>query len=74
MYDYTLTGLSVTFVCLLQTLTEQVKGNCGHTEHEIYMLVSTTNILYKVCVFLADRKNKMAIWASDWLRHLRLLL
>ena len=28
----------------------------------------------QVCVFLADRKNKMAALASDWLRHFRLLL
>ena len=26
------------------------------------------NILYQVCVFRADRKNKMAALASDWLR------
>ena len=32
------------------------------------------NVLYKVCVFQADRKNKMAALASDWLRHFRLLL
>ena len=32
------------------------------------------NALYQVCVFLADRKNKMAALASDWLRHFRLLL
>ena len=32
------------------------------------------NVLYQVCVFLADRKNKMATLASDWLRHFRLLL
>ena len=32
------------------------------------------NALFKVCVFRADRKNKMAALASDWLRHLRLLL
>ena len=31
------------------------------------------NILYKVCVFRADRKNKMAALISDWLRHFRLL-
>ena len=30
--------------------------------------------LYRVCVFWADRKNKMATPASDWLRHFRLLL
>ena len=32
------------------------------------------NALYQVCVFGADRKNKMATLASDWLRHFRLLL
>ena len=32
------------------------------------------NVLYQVCVFLADRKNKMAVLASDWLRHSGLLL
>ena len=30
--------------------------------------------LYQVCVFRADRKNKMAVLASDWPRHFRLLL
>ena len=28
------------------------------------------NTLYQVCVFRADRKNKMAALASDWLRHI----
>ena len=32
------------------------------------------NVLYQVCVFGADRKNKMAALASDWLRQFRLLL
>ena len=32
------------------------------------------NILYQVCVFHPDRKNKMAALASDWLSHFRLLL
>ena len=31
------------------------------------------NILYQFCVFRADRKNKIAALASDWLRHIRLL-
>ena len=31
-------------------------------------------VFYQVCVFRADRKNKMAALASDWLRHFRLLL
>ena len=30
--------------------------------------------LYQDCVFRADRKNKMAALASDWLRHFGLLL
>ena len=32
------------------------------------------NALYQVCVFWADRKNKMASLASDWLGHFGLLL
>ena len=32
------------------------------------------NVLYQVCVFRADRKNKMATLASNWLRHFRFLL
>ena len=32
------------------------------------------NVLYQVCVFLADRKNKMAALASNRLRQFRLLL
>ena len=32
------------------------------------------SVLYQVCVFRANRKNKMATLASDWLRHFRLLL
>ena len=32
------------------------------------------NVLYQVCVFRANRKNKMAALASDWLRHVGLLL
>ena len=32
------------------------------------------NALYQVCVFRADRKNKMAALASDWRRHFWLLL
>ena len=32
------------------------------------------HVLYQVCVFWADWKNKMAALASDWLRHFRLLL
>ena len=32
------------------------------------------NVLYQVCVCRVDRKNKMTILVSDWLRHFRLLL
>ena len=32
------------------------------------------NALYQVCVFRADRKNKMPTLASDWLSYFRLLL
>ena len=32
------------------------------------------NVLYQVCVFRADRKNKMVALAADWLRHFQLLL
>ena len=31
------------------------------------------NVLYQVCVFRANRKNKMAALAFDWLRQFRLL-
>ena len=33
----------------------------------------TLNVLYQVCVFRADLKNKVAALASDWLRNVRLL-
>ena len=32
------------------------------------------NVLYQGRVFRADRKNKMAAPASDWLRHFRPIL
>ena len=32
------------------------------------------NVLYQVCVFRADQKNKMSALTSDWLRHFRLLI
>ena len=31
------------------------------------------NVLYQVCVFWADRKNKIAAQATDWMRHFWLL-
>ena len=32
------------------------------------------NVLYQVCIFRADQKNKMAALASDWLIHFGLIL
>ena len=32
------------------------------------------NVLYQVCVFRTDLKNKITVLASYWLRHFRLLL
>ena len=32
------------------------------------------NVLFQACVFRADWKNKMAVLASNWRRHCRLLL
>ena len=32
------------------------------------------NVLYQICVFQADPKNKMAALAYDWLKYFRLLL
>ena len=32
------------------------------------------NVIYQVCVFRTDRKNKMAALASDWLIYFRVLL
>ena len=51
-------------------LWKPLKQNFNKTWQE--SKISTS--LYKVCVFRADRKNKMAALASDWLRHFRLLL
>ena len=32
------------------------------------------SVLYKVRVFRVDRKNKITAFASNWLKHFRLLL
>ena len=32
------------------------------------------NLLHKVCILQANRKNKIAALASEWLRHFQLLL
>ena len=47
-----------------------------NTEHNSTKLdrKQDLNVLYQVCVFRADQKNKMAALASHWLRHFRLLL
>ena len=49
--------------------SETVKRNSSKLDRK-----QNLNILYQFCVFRADRKNKMAALASDWLRHFRLLL
>ena len=48
---------------------ETAEGNSTNLDRK-----QDLNLLYQVCVFRADRKNKMAALASDWLRHFRLLL
>ena len=50
-------------------LTETAKWNSTKLDRK-----QDLNALYQVCVFRADRKNKMAALASDWLRHFRPLL
>ena len=49
--------------------SETVKQNSTKLERK-----KDLNVLYHVCVFRADRKNKIAALAFDWLRHFRLLL
>ena len=48
---------------------ETAEGNSTNLDRK-----QDLNALYQVCVFRADRKNKMAALASDWSRHFRLLL
>ena len=54
---------------ILDFLSETAEGNSTKLDRK-----QDLNALYQVCVFRADRKNKMAALASDWLRHFRLLL
>ena len=42
--------------------------------NEIWQEARSQRPLPSLCFFWADRKNKMAALASDWLRHFRLLL
>ena len=49
--------------------SETAEGNSTKLERK-----EDLNLLHQVCVFRADRKNKMAALVSDWLRHFRLLL
>ena len=44
--------------------SESAERNSGKLDRK-----QDLNILYQVCVFWADWKNKMATLASDWLRH-----
>ena len=54
---------------ILDFSSETAEGNS--TKHD---RKQDLKALYQVCVFRADRKNKMAALASHWLRHFRLLL
>ena len=54
---------------ILDFSSETAEGNSTKLDRK-----QDLNVLYQVCVFWADWKNKMAAMASDWLRHLRLLL
>ena len=49
--------------------SENAEPNSTKLDRKQYL-----NVLYQVCVFPVDRKNKMAVLASDWLRHFWLLL
>ena len=49
--------------------SETAKWNSTKLDRKQYL-----NVLYRVCVFLSDLKNKMAALNSDWLRIFRLLL
>ena len=49
--------------------SETAKQNSTKLDRKQYL-----NAIYQVSAFSADRKNKMAALASDWLRHFRLLL
>ena len=51
------------------SFSETAKGNLTKLDRK-----QDLNVLYKVCVFRADRKTKMAAPASDWPRHFGLLL
>ena len=54
---------------ILDFCSETAKRNLTKLERK-----QDLNVLYQVCVFRADQKNKMAALASDWLRHFGLLL
>ena len=49
--------------------SETTEGNATKLDRK-----QDLNVLYQVCVFRADRKTKMAVPASHWLRHYWLLL
>ena len=64
-------------VCRLSSLTFHIFDFSSKTAEQNSMKLDRKqdlNVLYQVCVLGADRKNKMAALASDWLRHFRLLL
>ena len=62
---------------ILPSLTFQIFDFSSETTEQNSMKLDRKqelNILYQVCVFRANPKNKMAAVASDWLRHFGLFL
>ena len=56
-------------MCIFDFSSETTERNSTKLERK-----QELDILYEVCVFRADRKNKISAVASDWLRHFRLFL
>ena len=54
---------------IVDFFSETAEGNSTKLDRK-----EDLNILYQVCVFRADQKNKMTPLASDWLRHFQVLL
>ena len=74
--DQSLSVVRPSFVCRLSSLSFHIFDFSSETaERNSTKLdrMQDLNVLFQVCVFRSDRKNKMAVLASDWLRHFRLL-
>ena len=68
---------TIVIMCCLSSLTFHIfdfSSNTVERNSTKLDVKQDLNVLYQVCVFRADRKNKMAALASDWLRHFQLLL